>query len=36
VVQRCWGHLPDEELRLMTHRNAATLYRHPLPEVCHP
>jgi hypothetical protein len=36
VVQRYWGHVPDEELRMMTHRNAATLYRHPLPEVCRP
>jgi predicted TIM-barrel fold metal-dependent hydrolase len=36
VVQRYWGHVPDEELRMMTHRNAAALYRHPLPEVCRP
>jgi predicted TIM-barrel fold metal-dependent hydrolase len=36
VVQRCWGHLPADELRLMTHRNAARLYRHPLPDKCLP
>ena len=36
VIERYWGHLPVEELRLMTHRNAAALYRHPLPETCLP
>jgi len=36
VVARYWGHLPVEELRLLTHRNASALYRHPLPEVCLP
>jgi len=36
VVAQYWGHLPVEELRLLTHRNAAALYRHPLPEVCLP
>jgi len=36
VVARYWGHLPVDELRLLTHRNAAALYRHPLPEVCLP
>ena len=36
VVAHYWGHLPVEELRLLTHRNAAALYRHPLPEVCLP
>ena len=36
VVQRCWGHVPAEELRMMTHRNAARLYRHPLPDTCLP
>ena len=25
-----------EEIRMMTHENAAKLYRHPLPEVCKP
>ncbi|MBF6556387.1 MAG: amidohydrolase [Acidimicrobiales bacterium] len=31
VIQRCWGHLPVEDLRKMTHQNAARLYRWPLP-----
>jgi len=36
VIERYWGHLPVDELRKMTHRNAAELYRHPLPERCLP
>jgi predicted TIM-barrel fold metal-dependent hydrolase len=36
VIDRYWGHLPVDELRKMTHRNAAQLYRHPLPEHCLP
>ena len=36
VIAKCWGHLPIEDLRLMTHRNAAALYRHPLPAECLP
>jgi predicted TIM-barrel fold metal-dependent hydrolase len=36
VIGDVWGHIPDDELRLMCHRNAAALYRHPLPEVCLP
>jgi predicted TIM-barrel fold metal-dependent hydrolase len=36
VIDRYWGHLPVDELRKMTHRNAAELYRHPLPEHCLP
>ena len=32
VIERYWGHLPVEELRLLTHENAAKVYRHPLPE----
>jgi predicted TIM-barrel fold metal-dependent hydrolase len=36
IIHRCWGHIPAEELRMMTHRNAARLYRHPLPETCLP
>lgn len=36
VIADVWGHIPDDELRLMTHQNAARLYRHPLPEVCLP
>ena len=30
------AHLPVDELRKMTHRNAAKLYRHPLPDVTLP
>jgi predicted TIM-barrel fold metal-dependent hydrolase len=36
VIEKYWGHLPTEELRLLTHLNAARLYRHPLPDVCVP
>jgi hypothetical protein len=36
VIREAWGHFPTEELRKMTHENAAILYRHPLPEVCLP
>ncbi len=32
VIERCWGHLPVEDLRKMTHQNAAKLYRWPLPD----
>jgi predicted TIM-barrel fold metal-dependent hydrolase len=32
VIRRCWGHLPVDELRKLTHENAARLYRWPLPE----
>jgi predicted TIM-barrel fold metal-dependent hydrolase len=31
VIERCWGQLPVDDLRKMTHQNAAALYRHPLP-----
>ncbi len=31
VIEDHWGHVPDHELRLMTHTNAAKLFRHPLP-----
>ncbi len=31
VIERYWGHLPVDDLRKMTHLNAAELYRHPLP-----
>ena len=31
VIERYWGHLPADELRMMTHQNAAALFRHPLP-----
>jgi predicted TIM-barrel fold metal-dependent hydrolase len=35
-IEKYWGHLPVEELRMITHENAAKLYRHPLPEVTRP
>ncbi len=31
VMQRLLGGLPDEEIRMIAHENAAKLYRHPLP-----
>jgi predicted TIM-barrel fold metal-dependent hydrolase len=31
VIQEAWGHLPVDELRKLTHENAARLYRWPLP-----
>ena len=36
VVAEAWGHIPDDELRLMCCENAARLYRHPLPPVVVP
>ena len=36
VVEKVWGHLPADELRMMCAENAAKLYRHPLPEVVLP
>ena len=33
VIHDMIGHLPAPEIRLLTHENAAKLYRHPLPEV---
>ena len=36
VIERTLGDLPVEEIRMITHENAAKLYRHPLPEVCVP
>ena len=36
VVRGAWGHLPVEELRKVTHENAALLFRHPLPAACRP
>ncbi len=32
VIERGWGHLPLDELRKLTHENAAALYRWPLPD----
>ncbi len=36
VIEDVWGHLPDEDLRKMTHVNAAELFRWPLPETTLP
>jgi hypothetical protein len=36
LIQKVWGHLPVEELRMMTHLNAAELYRWGLPETTLP
>lgn len=32
VIERHWGNIPTDELRMMCCENAAALYRHPLPE----
>ena len=36
VIEKLWGHIPDDELRMMCCENAAKLYRHPLPDVVLP
>ena len=36
VLERMLGGLPAHEIRMMTHENAAKLYRHPLPAVRRP
>ncbi len=36
VLEDAIGELPVEEIRMITHENAAKLYRHPLPDVCVP
>ncbi len=36
VIEAAWGHLPVEDLRKLTHENAARLFRWPLPDVCVP
>ena len=36
VIEKAWGHLPDNELRMLCCENAAALYRHPLPPVVLP
>ena len=33
VMEKLLGSLPDREARMIAHENAASLYRHPLPEV---
>ena len=36
AIVRVLGSLPVEEIRKITHENAAHVYRHPLPKVCIP
>ena len=36
VIEKLWGHIPNDELRMMCSENAAKLYRHPLPDVVLP
>jgi predicted TIM-barrel fold metal-dependent hydrolase len=36
LVEKVWGHLPEQELRMMLCENAAKLFRHPLPDVVLP
>ena len=36
LVEKVWGHLPTDEVRMMLCENAAKLFRHPLPEVVLP
>jgi predicted TIM-barrel fold metal-dependent hydrolase len=36
VIEQAWGDLPVDELRKLTHENAARLYRWPLPDRCLP
>jgi predicted TIM-barrel fold metal-dependent hydrolase len=36
VIERYWGDIPPNELRMMCSENAAALYRHPLPETVLP
>ncbi|MFK7897351.1 MAG: amidohydrolase family protein [Myxococcota bacterium] len=36
LVTEVWGHIPNNELRMMCSENAAKLYRHPLPKVVLP
>jgi predicted TIM-barrel fold metal-dependent hydrolase len=36
VIREAWGHIPVDELRKLTHLNAAALFRWPLPDDCRP
>lgn len=36
VIAEAWGHLPVDELRMICSENAASLFRHPLPDVVLP
>jgi predicted TIM-barrel fold metal-dependent hydrolase len=36
VIEEVWGHIPNNEIRMMCSENAAKLYRHPLPGIVLP
>ena len=36
VIEKTIGDLPVDEIRAITHENAAALYRHPLPKTIVP
>ncbi len=36
VLEQAWGHIPRREVRMMCSENAASLFRHPLPDVVLP
>jgi hypothetical protein len=36
LIDKVWGHLPKDELRMICSTNAAALYRQPLPAVVLP
>jgi len=35
-MEKLIGDLPEDEIRMIAHENAAKLYRHPLPPNCLP
>jgi predicted TIM-barrel fold metal-dependent hydrolase len=36
VIEKEWGHIPNDEVRKMCCENASALYRHPLPDIVLP
>ena len=36
LIEKVWGHIPVDELRMLCSGNAANLYRHPLPDLVLP
>jgi predicted TIM-barrel fold metal-dependent hydrolase len=36
IIERYWGHIPDDDLRMILSENASKLFRHPLPAVVLP
>jgi predicted TIM-barrel fold metal-dependent hydrolase len=36
VIEKVWGHIPNNELRAMCSENAARVFRHPLPDTVLP